>query len=84
MSQMLPNLMTQKIEMNMGGGHRMTIQKSTFNGERGYNEVQGQRIDFTDKEISKAKSVKGIFKELYYSIRSIRSQKGYFSICSSV
>ena len=30
--------------MNMGGGQRMTIQKSTFNGERGYNEVQGQRI----------------------------------------
>ena len=71
MSQMLPNLYTQKIEMNMGGGQRMTIQKSTFNGERGYNEVQGQRIDFTDKEISKAKSVKGIFKELYYNAENL-------------
>ena len=49
----------------------MTMQKSTFQGERGYHEGQGQRIDFTDEETLKARSVKGIFKELYYNAENL-------------
>ena len=66
MTQKLPNKYSQKIEANMQG-QTMTLTKTTFNGERGYTEMQGQRIEFDEKQIENSKNVKGIFEELYYS-----------------
>ncbi|TXK78864.1 pitrilysin family protein [Mesonia sp. K4-1] len=42
----------------------MTIQKSAFNGEKGYNEAQGQRKDFTEEEVAEAKKDASLFTEL--------------------
>ena len=66
MRQKFPNKYSQKIEANMQG-QKMTLTKTTFNGERGYTEMQGQRIEFDEKQIEDSKNVKGIFEELYYS-----------------
>ena len=63
----------------------MTLTKTTFNGERGYTEMQGQRIEFDEKQIEDSKNVKGIFDELYYSadqlelvsINSVNYQDAY-------
>jgi len=66
MKQKLPNKYSQKIEANMQG-QKITLTKTTFNGERGYTEMQGQRNDFDENQVEKSKKVKGIFEELYYS-----------------
>ena len=66
MKQKLPNKYSQKIEANMQG-QKITLTKTTFNGERGYTEMQGQRNDFDENQLEKSKKVKGIFEELYYS-----------------
>lgn len=42
----------------------MTIMKSVFNGNSGYNEMQGQRKDMTDEEAETAKLSSGLFPEL--------------------
>ena len=84
MRQKLPNKYSQKIEANMQG-QTMTLTKTTFNGERGYTEMQGQRIEFDEKQIEDSKNVKGIFEELYYSadqlelvsINSVNYQDAY-------
>ena len=84
MRQKLPNKYSQKIEANMQG-QKMTLTKTTFNGERGYTEMQGQRIEFDEKQIENSKNVKGIFDELYYSadqlelvsINSVNFQDAY-------
>lgn len=84
MRQKFPNKYSQKIEANMQG-QKMTLTKTTFNGERGYTEMQGQRIEFDEKQIDDSKKVKGIFEELYYSadqlelvsINSVNYQDAY-------
>ena len=84
MRQKFPNKYSQKIEANMQG-QKMTLTKTTFNGERGYTEMQGQRIEFDEKQIEDSKNVKGIFEELYYSadqlelvsINSVNYQDAY-------
>ena len=84
MRQKFPNKYSQKIEANMQG-QTMTLTKTTFNGERGYTEMQGQRIEFDEKQIEDSKNVKGIFEELYYSadqlelvsINSVNYQDAY-------
>ena len=84
MRQKFPNKYSQKIEANMQG-QTMTLTKTTFNGERGYTEMQGQRIEFDEKQIEESKNVKGIFEELYYSadqlelvsINSVNYQDAY-------
>ena len=84
MRQKFPNKYSQKIEANMQG-QRMTLSKTTFNGERGYTEMQGQKIEFDEKQIEDSKNVKGIFEELYYSadqlelvsINSVNYQDAY-------
>ena len=84
MRQKFPNKYSQKIEANMQG-QTMTLTKTTFNGERGYTEMQGQRIEFDEKQIEDSKNVKGIFDELYYSadqlelvsINSVNYQDAY-------
>ncbi|HET8885029.1 MAG TPA: pitrilysin family protein [Salinimicrobium sp.] len=48
-------------ELTMQG---MVLNKSVFNGETGYNSVQGQKMDFTAEEIAEAKKEAGIFPEL--------------------
>ena len=70
MRQKFPNKYSQKIEANMQG-QTMTLTKTTFNGERGYTEMQGQRIEFDEKQIEDSKNVKGIFEELYYSANQL-------------
>jgi hypothetical protein len=42
----------------------MTIMKSAFDGEKGYNEMQGQRKDMTADEIENAKMTEYLFTEL--------------------
>ena len=84
MRQKFPNKYSQKIEANMQG-QTMTLTKTTFNGERGYTEMQGQRIEFDEKQIEDSKNAKGIFEELYYSadqlelvsINSVNYQDAY-------
>ena len=84
MRQKFPNKYSQKIEADMQG-QTMTLTKTTFNGERGYTEMQGQRIEFDEKQIEDSKNVKGIFDELYYSadqlelvsINSVNYQDAY-------
>ena len=84
MRQKFPNKYSQKIEANMQG-QRMTLTKTTFTGERGYTDMQGQRIEFDEKQIEDSKNVKGIFEELYYSadqlelvsINSVNYQDAY-------
>ena len=66
MKQMAPNKSSSKMEVNMNG-QKMTLMKSSFDGETGYTEGQGQRKAMDEKQIDRAKAVKGIFEELYYS-----------------
>lgn len=49
------------IEVASGG---MTVQKTVFDGENGYTEVQGQKKEFGDDEIEEAKAQSGLFPEL--------------------
>ena len=42
----------------------MTIMKTVFDGESGYNEQQGQRKEMTPEEIEQTKLTSGIFPEL--------------------
>ena len=45
----------------------MSLTKSSFSGEKGYMESQGQKIIMTEKELDVAKNVQGIYGELYYT-----------------
>ena len=83
--QKLPNKSSFLIEANMQG-QKITLSKTTFNGERGYNEAQqGQRKDFEEDQLNKSMKTKGIFEELYYteeqlelvSINSINYEDAY-------
>lgn len=49
------------MEISMPG---MTIMKSAFDGEKGYQVMQGQRKDMTEDEIEKAKTTESLFTEL--------------------
>lgn len=42
----------------------MTIMKTAFDGESGYNEQQGQRKEMTPEEVEQTKLTSGIFPEL--------------------
>lgn len=46
------------------GAQGMTIQKSVFDGENGYVDVQGQKQDFDEDQIEEAKKEAGLFSEL--------------------
>ncbi len=48
--QMYPN--KEAMEVSMMG---MVMQKGVFNGEIGYNEVRGQKIELTEEEVEKKK-----------------------------
>lgn len=61
-----PNKYSFEIQANMGG-QNVTLSKIKFNGERGFNEMQGQKVDFEEDQINKDKGKKGLFDELYYS-----------------
>ena len=84
MRQKLPNKSSFVIEVNMQG-QKMTLSKTTFDGERGYSEMQGQRVEFDEKQLDENKKIKGIFEELYYkpdelelvSINSVNYQDAY-------
>ena len=82
--QKLPNKSSFLIEANMQG-QKITLSKTTFNGERGYNEAQGQRRDFEEDQLNESMKTKGIFEELYYtedqlelvSINSVNYEDAY-------
>jgi len=84
MRQKLPNKSSFVMEVNMQG-QKMTLSKTTFDGERGYSEMQGQRVEFDEKQIDENKKIKGIFEELYFkpeelelvSINSVNFQDAY-------
>ena len=84
MKQKLPNKSSFVIEANMQG-QKMTLSKTTFDGERGYSEMQGQRVEFDEKQLNENKKIKGIFEELYFkaedlelvSINSVNYQDAY-------
>ena len=84
MRQKLPNKSSFVIEVNMQG-QKMTLSKTTFDGERGYSEMQGQRVEFDEKQLNENKKIKGIFEELYFkaeelelvSINSVNFQDAY-------
>ena len=85
MRQKLPNKSSFVIEANMQG-QKMTLSKTTFDGERGYSEMQGrQRLEFDEKQLDENKKIKGIFEELYFkpdelelvSINSVNYQDAY-------
>ena len=84
MRKKLPNKSSFVIEASMQG-QKMTLSKTTFDGERGYSEMQGQRVEFDEKQLNENKKVKGIFEELYFkpeelelvSINSINFQDAY-------
>jgi len=84
MRQKFPNKSSFVIEVNMQG-QKMTISKTTFDGERGYSEMQGQRVEFDEKQLAENKKIKGIFEELYFkpeelelvSINSVNYQDAY-------
>jgi len=84
MRQKLPNKSSFVIEVNMQG-QKMTLSKTTFDGERGYSEMQGQRLEFDEKQLDENKKIKGIFEELYFkpeelelvSINSVNYQDAY-------
>jgi len=48
-------------EIKMGGN---LIQKMVFDGEKGYNMAQGQKMDYSEEEIEAAKKSAGLFPEL--------------------
>ena len=84
MRQKLPNKSSFVIEVNMQG-QKMTLSKTTFDGERGYSEMQGQRVEFDEKQLDENKKIRGIFEELYFkpeelelvSINSVNYQDAY-------
>ena len=84
MRKKLPNKSSFVIEANMQG-QKMTLSKTTFDGERGYSEMQGQRVEFDEKQLDENKKIKGIFEELYFkpeelelvSINSVNYQDAY-------
>ncbi len=84
MRQKLPNKSSFVIEASMQG-QKMTLSKTTFDGERGYSEMQGQRVEFDERQLNENKKVKGIFEELYFkpeelelvSINSVNFQDAY-------
>jgi zinc protease len=57
-----PNKTSQEISV-MGN----TMQKAVFNGEKGYQEAQGQKKEMTAEEITKAKSESALFNDLVYT-----------------
>ena len=57
-----PNKTSQEISV-MGN----TMQKSVFDGEKGYSEARGQRREMTEDQIKEAKSNNAIFSDLAYT-----------------
>ena len=57
-----PNKTSQEISV-MGN----TMQKAVFNGEKGYQEAQGQKKEMTAEEIAKAKEESSLFIDFTYT-----------------
>ena len=75
-----PNKMKQEITGTMGG-KTMTFQKMVFDGTKGYQEGQGQKVDLKDDELAQTKEDAEITSELHpekYGIK--RTLKGIESI----
>jgi hypothetical protein len=57
-----PNKTSQEISV-MGN----TMQKAVFDGEKGYQEAQGQKKEMTAEEVTKAKAESALFNDLAYT-----------------
>ena len=53
-------------ELNIVTVQGQVLQKRVFNGEKGFNEVRGQKVDFTEKELKRAKANSSPFSDLAY------------------
>ena len=62
MKASLPNKTSQVISV-MGN----VAQKSVFDGEKGYTEGRGQKMDMTTEQIAEAKAANSIFNDLNYT-----------------
>jgi len=62
MKASLPNKTSQVISV-MGN----VAQKSVFDGEKGYEEGRGQKIEMTAEQITEAKAANSIFSDLNYT-----------------
>ncbi len=74
---MVPN----KISMEMSIEGMGTVMKQKFDGKSGYNEQQGRKIPFTDKELSSQLSERILFPELDFTdaaltLESVNSIEG--------
>ncbi len=67
MKVMAPN----KESMDMAAEGMGVIMKQRFNGETGYAEQQGMKIEMTEKEIGAKKGENSIFPELYYDASKV-------------
>ena len=67
MKVMAPN----KESMDMAAEGMGIIMKQRFNGETGYAEQQGMKIEMTEKEIGAKKDENSIFPELYYDASKV-------------
>lgn len=48
-----------------------TVMKSKFDGQSGYQEMQGRKIPMTDKEVTARQSEKALFPELDYDVAEL-------------
>ena len=72
--------MKETVDANMGG-NKMTLQKKTFDGQKGYQEQQGQKKDLKPEEIEETKEEADLQAELHpekYGIK--RTLKGMETI----
>ncbi len=59
-----PNLWKNSIDMDFGG-KSMTVQKQVFNGNKGYTEAQGKKIDITGDDLEDVRQSADIALELH-------------------
>ena len=67
LKQMSPN----KFSMEMIVEGMGTVMKQSFDGEKGYQEQQGQKIPMDEKDVASRKAEKGLFPELFMEASNI-------------
>jgi len=67
LKQMSPN----KFSMEMMIEGMGTVMKQSFDGEKGYQEQQGQKIPMEEKDVSSRKAEKGLYPELFMEASNI-------------
>ena len=70
MRKKLPNKSSFVIEANMQG-QKMTLSKTTFDGEKGIQRCKVKELNFDEKQLNENKKIKGIFEELYFEAKDL-------------